>query len=94
MKVRWTEPAQQQRAEIRAYIAANNRSAARRMSGLFKAATVTLEQHPQFGTPGKIPNTREYVVHPSYRMVYRIDGDTIWILFLIHTAREWPPTQD
>jgi plasmid stabilization system protein ParE len=38
--------------------------------------------------------TREYVVHPSYRMVYELDGDTVWILFLIHTAREWPPVAD
>jgi addiction module RelE/StbE family toxin len=94
VKVHWTEPAERQRAEILAYIAANNRSAARRMHGIFKAAASRLGQHPQFGTPSKIPNTREYVVHPNYRMVYRVSEDTIWIVTVIHTAREWPPAQD
>jgi mRNA-degrading endonuclease RelE of RelBE toxin-antitoxin system len=30
----------------------------------------------------------------SYRLVYEIDGDTIWILTLVHTKRQWPPLRD
>jgi addiction module RelE/StbE family toxin len=63
------------------------------MDEIFMEAAARLRQHPKLGTPGKIPDTREYVVHPSYRMAYEIAEDTIWILTLIHTAREWPPTQ-
>jgi len=26
--------------------------------------------------------------------VYQIDGETAWILTLVHTARLWPPVRD
>jgi hypothetical protein len=26
--------------------------------------------------------------------VYQIDGETVWILTLVHTARLWPPVRD
>ena len=32
------------------------------------------------GKPGKIPGTRELIPHESYRLVYQIDGETVWIL--------------
>jgi plasmid stabilization system protein ParE len=63
------------------------------MGKIFSAAAATLQQHPKFGKPGILPGTREYLVHRSYRMVYRIAGDTVWILALIHTSRLWPPAQ-
>jgi len=34
----------------------------------------------------------ELIPHESYRLVYEIDGDVVWILTLVHTARRWPPT--
>ncbi|HHZ5728227.1 TPA: type II toxin-antitoxin system RelE/ParE family toxin [Escherichia coli] len=43
---------------------------------------------------GKIPGTRELIPHESYRLVYQIDGETVWILTLVHTARLWPPVRD
>jgi toxin ParE1/3/4 len=30
------------------------------------------------------------VVHASYRMVYEISNESVWILALIHTSRLWP----
>ncbi|MCK1036320.1 hypothetical protein M9Y55_30070 [Klebsiella oxytoca] len=26
--------------------------------------------------------------------MYQIDGETVWILTLVHTARLWPPVRD
>jgi plasmid stabilization system protein ParE len=46
------------------------------------------------GKPGKIPGTRELIPHESYRLVYQIDGETVWILTLVHAARLWPPVRD
>lgn len=43
------------------------------------------------GKAGAIPGTRELIPHESYRLVYEISGDTVWILTLVHTARRWPP---
>jgi addiction module RelE/StbE family toxin len=93
MKVRWTESAERQRFEIWGYIAADNPAAANRMDELFMDAAARLEQHPMMCRRGEMPGTREYIVHPSYRMVYRIVEDTLWIVTLIHTAREWPPAE-
>ncbi len=37
---------------------------------------------------------RELIPHESYRLVYEIDDDAVWMLALIHTARQWPPMQE
>lgn len=76
------------------YIAADNPRAASRMDELFSDAAAQLAAHPMLGRPGKIPGTRELVPHESYRLVYEIEGETVWILTLVHTARRWPPARD
>ena len=30
------------------------------------------------------------LAHESYRMIYEVQDDTVWILALVHTARLWP----
>ena len=37
--------------------------------------------------------TRELIPHESYRLVYEIEGTTVWVLALVHTARQWPPAR-
>lgn len=94
MRVVWTPEAQQDRADVWDYIAADNPRAAGRMDEIFSDAAARLIQHPMLGKPGKIPGTRELIPHESYRLVYQIDGETVWILTLVHTARLWPPVRD
>jgi plasmid stabilization system protein ParE len=43
------------------------------------------------GHEGEVLGTRELTPHRNYRLVYEIIGDTVWILVLIHAARQWPP---
>ena len=93
-EVVWTPEAQQDRADVWDYIAADNPRAAARMDEIFSDAAARLIQHPMLGKPGKIPGTRELIPHESYRLVYQIDGETVWILTLVHTARLWPPVRD
>ncbi len=76
------------------YIAADNPRAAARMDELFSDAAARLAEYPMLGRPGKIPGTRELIPHEIYRLVYEIDGETLWILTLVHTARQWPPVRD
>lgn len=83
MRVVWTPEAQQDRADVWDYIAADNPQAAARLA-----------RHSMLGRPGKIPGTRELIPHESYRVVYEIDGETVWILTLVHTARQWPPVRE
>lgn len=86
MRVVWTPEAQQDRADVWDYIAADNPRAAARMDELFSDAAALLAQHPHRGKPGRIPGTRELIPHESYRLVYQIDGETVWILTLVLSA--------
>lgn len=61
------------------------------MDALFSKAATRLAEHPKLGRAGRIPGTRELVVHASYRLVYEMNGDALWLLALVHTARQWPP---
>ena len=90
MIVLWAPEAEQDRADIMDYIAADSPSAAIRMDLLFGEAASRLTDHPHMGKPGHIPDTRELIPHPSYGLVYTINQDTIWVLALVHTARLWP----
>lgn len=90
MRVVWTSLAQQDRVEIWDYIAADNPHTAVRMDKLFSNSAAKLAKHPLLGQEGRIPGTRDLIVHKSYRLVYEINGETIWILALVHTSRQWP----
>jgi addiction module RelE/StbE family toxin len=94
VKVRWTSQAEQDRAEIMAYIAVDNVRAAVAMDELFGSAAARLGDFPHLGKPGMIAGTREWIAHQSYRMIYEVAeaDDTLWVLALIHTARQWPPS--
>jgi addiction module RelE/StbE family toxin len=94
VKVRWAASARQDRLEIRNYIATDNRRAAARMDVLFSEAVARLTDHPHLGKPGQIPGTRELIPHESYRLVYEVDGQMVWVLSLVHTARLWPPAKE
>jgi toxin ParE1/3/4 len=94
VRVIWTPEAQQDRADIWDYIAADNPRAAANMDELFSDAATRLMDHPKLGKAGKIPDTRELIPHASYRLVYEIDGETVWMLALVHTAKRWPPLQN
>ena len=91
MKVIWSPEALLDRADIWDVIANDNPRAAARIDELFSDAAARLSDHPKLGKPGKISGTRELIPHESYRLVYEIEGETLWILALVHTARLWPP---
>ncbi len=93
MRVIWSPEAQQDRADIWDYIASDNPLAAVRLDELFSDAGARLTDHPKLGRTGKIPGTRELIPHESYRLVYEIERETVWVLALVHTARQWPPTR-
>ncbi|MCW8209290.1 type II toxin-antitoxin system RelE/ParE family toxin [Verminephrobacter aporrectodeae subsp. tuberculatae] len=93
MIVIWTPEAEQDRADVWDYIAADNPGAAVRMDALFSDAAARLVAHPKMGKTGKISGTRELIPHESYRLVYELDGGTVWVLALVHTARQGPSVQ-
>lgn len=94
MKVIWTPQAQQDRADIWDYIAVDNPRAALGMDLLFRDAAARLAAYPKMSKAGRIAGTRELIPHESYRLVYEVDGTAVWVLALVHTARQWPPLED
>ncbi|PZR37387.1 type II toxin-antitoxin system RelE/ParE family toxin [Caulobacter segnis] len=94
MKVRWTATARLDRLEIMDHIASHSPRAALRMDQLFSDAAAALAEFPLRGRPGLVAGTREVFPHETYRLVYELDGDTVWILTLLHTARRWPAPRE
>ena len=93
MKVFWASAAEQDRANIIDYISKDNPLAAIRMDEVFAEADGRLTEHPHLGKTGLIPGTRELIPHESYRLVYEVQDNAVWILALVHTARMWPQRQ-
>lgn len=94
MRVVWTPEAEQDRDDVWDYIATDNVAAAARMDALFSDVVTQLVDFPLMGRAGKIAGTRELIPHESYRLVYEVEGEIIWVLALVHTARMWPPIRD
>jgi addiction module RelE/StbE family toxin len=93
VRVVWTPEAERDRTDIWDHIAADNPFAAAKMDELFGETAARLVAHPRLGLQGKIPGTRELTPHKSYRLIYEIKEETVWILALVHAARQWPPLQ-
>ena len=50
-----------------------------------------LIDHPEFGRPGRVDDTRELVISKTpYVVAYRIMGDAIRILRVLHGKQLWP----
>ncbi|MDP2822612.1 MAG: type II toxin-antitoxin system RelE/ParE family toxin [Sulfuritalea sp.] len=94
MRVIWTPEAEQDRADIWDYIATDSPRSAVKMDELFSKAGGRLADHPKLGRTGRIPGTREIIAHKSYCLVYEIEQETVWVLALVHTARQWPPVAE
>ncbi|MGC5703857.1 type II toxin-antitoxin system RelE/ParE family toxin [Pseudomonas sp. NFXW11] len=91
MKILWAPEAIQDRTHIWDYLYTLNPRAAREMDERFSECVEHLVHNPLLGNIGLIEGTRELIPHPSYRLVYQVAQDSIQILALLHTARQWPP---
>ena len=90
MKVVWTPEALQDRFDIWEYIALEKPGAAARLDELFSISVARLAEHPKLGPQGIIAGTRELIPHESYRIIYEINDESVWILALVHTSQQWP----
>ena len=91
MITRFARSAERDLTEIRDYIAENNAPAADQVVARILQSIRYLSTAPRLGRPGVVPDTRELSIPGlNYKAVYRIDGDTIEILTIVHTRRQWP----
>lgn len=73
------------------YIARDNPSAAKTVAErIIDAANLFIEQ-PKIGRPGRIADTREWVVERTpYLLVYTVQNGEVWIISVIHSKQDWP----
>ncbi len=95
MRVRWSTPAHLQLDRHAAYIAIDSPNAARQVVRRVRVAVRGLSTHPLKGRPGRVVDTRELVVaHTSLIVAYRVAGQTVQIVAVVHQAQEWPESFD
>ena len=90
MKLEWTEPALSDLESIRDYIKKDSEYYANRFVERIIEAVESLEKFPEMGR--RVPeaeeeNIRELLFH-NYRIIYRVETDSILILTVIHGARD------
>jgi toxin ParE1/3/4 len=92
MHVRWTDPAVSDLTHICDYIETHGSSAmARRVALSIYEPVNALAQSPRRGRQGRKPGTRELVLHGlPYLVIYRIRGDAVEILRILHGTQKWP----
>lgn len=91
MRLIWTLPARADRRGIYGHIEADNPRAAAEIDAIFDRRSAQLILHPLLGRPGRVPGTRELVVHSNYMLIYEVEGEAVLILRVMHVARRWPP---
>ena len=88
MSIKWTKTALRSADEIASYIAKDNPTRASSFVIELQDAVTKLQLHPGMGRAGRVPGTRELVLHKNYIAIYRVRGDDVEILSLHHVARQ------
>lgn len=77
--------------DIHEYLSRQNAAAAARMVQRIRASVERLASSPSLGRAGRVAGTRELViVGTPYIVPYRVRGDVIQIITVLHGAQRWP----
>ena len=77
--------------DIREHIAVDNPAAAIRIVERIRSAVTRLAASPALGRPGRVVGTRELVISGTpYIVPYRVKGDIVQIITILHGAQRWP----
>lgn len=89
--VKWSVLAVADRNAIFEYIEADSPQAAVSVDERIGAAVASLKKSPGIGRPGRVEGTRELVIDRTpYIAAYRIAGNLVRILRVLHGAQQWP----
>lgn len=90
MRIVWTKPAKQDRIGIIRYIARYDPDAATAFNTRISEAVKRLAQFPELGRIGRVPGTRELIIHTNYIIIYKVVDDAIAIVNVLHAAQQYP----
>jgi toxin ParE1/3/4 len=86
----WLEPALEQLEAILDYIAERNIAASERLQAAIELCAEGLTERPFMYRPGRVPGTREAVVHPNYILVYRVTAEAVEVVSVVHARQQYP----
>lgn len=90
MLIQWTEKAETDAIEILEYIAQDNITAAYDVYEAIRQQVDRLAEYPKLGRVGRLKGMRELVIAGTHYIVaYRIRGDIVHILRVLHGAMDW-----
>jgi addiction module RelE/StbE family toxin len=91
VKLEWAAHAIEDRLAIFEYIEADDPRNAAIIDDRIRLQLQQLIRYPKSGRIGRVPGTRELVIgRTPYIAAYRIAGDTVRILRVLHGAQQWP----
>ena len=94
MTVTLSRPAENDLAAIYAYYNERDYEHAERVIRAIIRACDGLADFPLLGKRGAIGGTRERLMtRYPYRLVYRIDGETIFMSRIVYVRQQWPPEE-
>lgn len=93
MHIRWTKGASRNLEQLEEYIAQDKSIAAIHIVNKIIETVELLIEHPAMGKPGRVIGTRELVIaNTPYIIPYRVKGNCIEILRVLHGSKQWPGT--
>jgi addiction module RelE/StbE family toxin len=90
LRLAWRDTARASLRLIISYISEHDEAAADRLLARIMACAERLPQFPYMHRTGRVPGTREAVITPNYVLVYRVTGETIEVLNVLHTRQQYP----
>ena len=86
----WRASALDDLENVITFIAERAVSAAERLQAAIEGCAERLPEHPFMFRPGRVPGTREAVVHPNYILVYRVTTEAVEVVNLVHARQLYP----
>lgn len=91
MTIVWTPRAQRNLRDAARYLTQFSPAAAMSLVRQIREAPTQLSDYPASGRAGRVDGTRELLVTgTSYILPYRVQGNAIQILAVIHSSQRWP----
>jgi len=87
--IRWLHLAEKDLDDLFAFVARDSLTTAEKEVERVIGEVARLQAHPAMGRSGRVPETRELVIAP-YIVAYRVKGNVVQILRVLHSAQAWP----
>ena len=94
-QVIWAPSALDDADEIAKFIARDSKSRAGLLISRIFKVTESLAQFPLSGRmiPEMGDQSCREIMYGSYRIMYRVENDDIWVVGIVHGARDWDPKE-